>query len=144
MPREEALQAYELFKDHATNRLEIAHFFSLVSGEEKVRFAEEVVYGVSKLRLVDAQDADARREGGEEGDGGEEVRGPGFQMGDGVLIHSKRPRVITEKQGSWCCTIFRLAAGKWRLTLGCAFWGCAACMHALCRWCVALNVSLSL
>lgn len=146
MPREEALEAFELFKDHATNRLEIARFFSLASGEAKVHFVEEIVDGVSKLRLVDAQDADAGRELGGKGDGGEEVRGPGFQMGDRVLIHSLEK--ATRHNGKAGVLVqYDFQAGRWEVALDprvCVFGVCCMYACAVPLVCGSQCVSLSL
>ena len=46
MPRQEALDVFGLLKDHATNRVEIARFLSLASGDGTLRVVEEIVDGV--------------------------------------------------------------------------------------------------
>jgi hypothetical protein len=55
-----------------------------MNGDKKVELEEQVVDGVSTVRAVE------QRGGGERaaGDDGIEVRGPGYQMGDRVLVHS--------------------------------------------------------
>jgi hypothetical protein len=91
-----------------------------------IKHAANIITRPSKLRLVEAQDAEVARERGAVGEAGderdevregaEEVRGPGFQMGDRVHVHSLEK--ATRHNGKAGVLVeYAFEAGRWLVAL---------------------------